>query len=142
MDVTRAKLASWFDGFYEDGFSWHSEQGERCFASMLGKTIVVARHCESTYQVPVKSNAHRPLFCVWIFSAKPSRDPNILFDRCCARGAAGLVARCHGRNCGASKRSATRRSPKPASACQREKDWTPLPPLHKMCAIQVQWSFD
>jgi len=50
--VTRAQLARWFDHLYDDGFSWLSEQGGRRFASMLDKTVVVARHCESTYQVP------------------------------------------------------------------------------------------
>jgi hypothetical protein len=49
--VTRAKLSSWFDHLYDDGFSWRSDQGERRFASMLNKTLLVARHCESTYQV-------------------------------------------------------------------------------------------
>jgi hypothetical protein len=55
--VTRAQLAHWFDHLYDDGFSWLSEQGGSRFASMLDKTVVVARHCESTYQVPRRPRA-------------------------------------------------------------------------------------
>ena len=51
VTVTRQDLAERYDHLYDDDFSWLSERGERRFAALRGKTVLVARHCESTYQV-------------------------------------------------------------------------------------------
>lgn len=55
--ISREKLATWFDAYYEEGepgvgrFSWHSDLGAQCYEGLRTKNLIFLRHCESTYQV-------------------------------------------------------------------------------------------
>jgi len=50
--ITRARLSTWFDEKYDDGFTWASDEGGHLFAKLRAKNMLFFRNGESTYQVP------------------------------------------------------------------------------------------